>query len=394
LASAHFRWIAEAVCSKVAESLCAETGVIDSRGVMISHSRPRLNGSSSDVQQEVPAQEFLRVPLQLDNQLGEMILSRPANGEEISPRLARAFIELLISQVVLAERHPAQRELKNKFLHDLLHGLISDEAAILREAKVLGMDLAPPRAVILIDATEYIFTSSNAEARSTDDAQVRRRAQFVIGSVVSFFHLPNDTICAYIGDGEIAVLKASDTRNLVAWVEREDQLEQSNSSWSNLVALKRAGEALRIQLQSDTRAPISIGIGRHHPGVRGLAQSYGDARAALSLGRRFHHNDQVYCLDELGMAAFVGISDEQTKFDLATYLLSPLDYEPDLLKTLEVFFAENCCPSATAKRLSVHRNTLSYRLDKITSLTGLDPRHFDEAVQIRLSLLLRSSKTG
>ncbi|WP_369128003.1 helix-turn-helix domain-containing protein [Ligilactobacillus salivarius] len=37
----------------------------------------------------------------------------------------------------------------------------------------------------------------------------------------------------------------------------------------------------------------------------------------------------------------------------------------------------------------MHRNTLNYRLDKIASLIGLDPRRFDEAVQIRLALLLR-----
>ncbi|HEY9674790.1 MAG TPA: helix-turn-helix domain-containing protein, partial [Waterburya sp.] len=97
-----------------------------------------------------------------------------------------------------------------------------------------------------------------------------------------------------------------------------------------------------------------------------------------------------YCLDKLGIAAFVGISDESTKIELAKHLLSPLDQEPDLLETLDVFFLENCCPSTTAKHLSIHRNTLSYRLDKITSLTGLDPRQFDDAMQIRLALLLRS----
>ena len=35
-------------------------------------------------------------------------------------------------------------------------------------------------------------------------------------------------------------------------------------------------------------------------------------------------------------------------------------------------------------------DTLGYRLDKVALLTGLDPRHFDDAVQIRLSLLLRA----
>jgi carbohydrate diacid regulator len=91
----------------------------------------------------------------------------------------------------------------------------------------------------------------------------------------------------------------------------------------------------------------------------------------------------------LGIAAFIGVADEQTKIELATYLLSPLNHEPELLTTLDTFFSENCYPSSTASRLSIHRNTLSYRLDKITSLTGLEPRRFDDAVQIRLALLMR-----
>ena len=55
-----------------------------------------------------------------------------------------------------------------------------------------------------------------------------------------------------------------------------------------------------------------------------------------------------------------------------------------------MFFDENCCPSKTASHLAIHRNTLSYRLDKVTSLTGLDPRRFDDAIQMRLALLLRA----
>jgi len=90
----------------------------------------------------------------------------------------------------------------------------------------------------------------------------------------------------------------------------------------------------------------------------------------------------------LGIAAFVGLSDEQTKSDLARHLLSPLDHETELLETLDCFFGQNCSPSSTARLLCIHRNTLSYRLDKITSLTGLDPRQFEDAMQIRLARLL------
>src|SRR5204862_94618 len=78
------------------------------------------------------------------------------------------------------------------------------------------------------------------------------------------------------------------------------------------------------------------------------------------------------------------------KLELAIRLLGPLDPERDLLGTLQIFFDQNCCPSTTARSLAIHRNTLSYRLDKVTSLTGLDPRRFDDAIQMRLALLLRT----
>lgn len=390
LANARFERVAEVVMERTAELLGGRVFVIDGRGTIISsNDRAVLNLPLEGVVDEgLP--NYLKVPLTLDGVSGAVVVGEPVNGEVVPQRLAQALVEMTISQTTAVHRRPNQHELKNKFIHDLLHGLLSDETAILRDAKVLGMDFGPPRAVILIDASNYILSSQESGRVEAADVQLRRRAQLVIGSVVSFFHLPNDTICAYIGDGEVAVLKASNTKNLATWADREDVVDSVSPSWANLTALRRAGEALVRRLRSDTNAPISVGIGRYHPGVTGLARSYQDARAALSLGRHFHGQNQVHCLDGLGVAAFVGVSDERTKVDLATYLLSPLDHEPELLETLEVFFNENCLPSASAQRLLIHRNTLGYRLDKITSLTGLDPRRFDDAVQIRLALLLRS----
>lgn len=385
----HVELLAATIAERVAELLCAPVTVIDQDGLVLSSSDTLLIGRVLPPTEQARIGHLLCLPLRGDGQPGAVLIGVPYTDEPISPRLAQALVELVISQVAGVARLPNQHELKNSFIHDLLHGLIDDEQAILREAKLLGMDLNPPRAVILIDAADYILGAETGPARETSDAQVRRRAQLVIGSVVNFFQLPNATICAYIGDGEVAVLKASNTKNLASWAA-DDPPEQASSSWANLNALRRAGGALLQRLRSDTSTALSVGIGRYHPGVAGLARSYQDARAALSLGRRFHGQNGVHCLDGLGIAAFVGVSDERTKIDLAQYLLSPLDHEPELLDTLSAFFASDFCPSASARQLSIHRNTLSYRLEKIASLTGLDPRRFDDAVQIRLALLLRS----
>jgi carbohydrate diacid regulator len=391
--SGQFERIAEAVTERTAALLGSRVSVIDDRGATIASSRPAQGEPPLDPDAPPRQDDYVRVPLRLAGRGGEVLVAEPLTGEGISPRLAQVLVELVINQTAVVDRLPNQHELKNKFIHDLLHNAIDDEAAILREGQVLGMDFAPPRAVILIDAANYILAPVGSSRREATDTVIWRRAQVVIGSVVNFFRLPSDTICAHIGHGEVAVLKASNTKNLESWVEQTDEHDPTSPSWANLTALKRAGNALLTRLRSDTRASVNMGLGRYHPGVRGLAHSYQDARAALSLGRRFHGHNGVYCLDVLGIAAFVGLSDERTKVELATYLLSPLDHEPELLDTLGAFFAADCSPSATAQRLAIHRNTLAYRLDKITSLTGLDPRRFDEAVQIRLALVLRSLST-
>ncbi|MBD2460880.1 helix-turn-helix domain-containing protein [Oscillatoria sp. FACHB-1407] len=388
--SIRFTQLANMVTNKVAELLYAPVLVTNNQGVVITSSQPEQIGLALSWETaERTLANCLRIPLHHETGVGEVIVGKPTNQEPISPRLAQALVELVINQSTTEKQAPNQHELKNQLIDNLLHGRISDEAVILNRAKSLGIDLTPPRAVILIDATDYVSRIDTSD-RFVSAIEEERRIQIVINSIVSFFHLPNDTICANLGQGQVCVLKASDTKNLDLWADCNDISKGLGSSWANLTALKRAADALLLRLCSDLGTAINIGIGRYHPGIQGLARSYEDARAALSLGSRFLGQNRVHCLGELGIAAFIGVADESTKVDLAKFLLSPLDHEPELLTTLDMFFSESCCPSATAKRLSIHRNTLSYRLDKIVSLTGLEPRRFDDAVQMRLALLLRS----
>jgi carbohydrate diacid regulator len=387
----QFEQIVATVTERVAETLGTATYVLDEREVIIASSDEHAVGSSLARVLET-RDDVVRVPVRVGPHMGDLVVAALSGTEVISPRLARMLVEMIVNQTVLVARMPDQHALRNEFVLNLLRGTIQDEAEVIREGQILGMDLTLPRAVILIDAADFILHGEQVGRPEEDEAQIRRRAQMIIASVVNFFHLPSDTICAYIGRGEVAVLKASTTQDLFAWADDGSGLsgEEWSASWANLSALKRAGKALLCRLRHDISSSVSIGIGRYHPGIRGLAHSYQDALAALSLGQRIHGPNQLHCLDGLGTAAFVGVADERTKIDLARHLLSPLDHEPELLDTLEAFFAEHLSPSNTANRLSIHRNTLAYRLDKITGLVGLDPRHFDEAVQFHLAMLLRS----
>ena len=367
----------EKLTQRLAELFRARVCVLDDEETVLASTEEDWVGCafSSLIAKGCPA--AFRVPFQIDAQAGEIAVCELGDRERISPRLAHVLIEMILAETAAHRELSARSEAKNKFIYDLLHGHIQDEATILHYAELLRLDLNPPRTVILIDAHAYVIgdEGDEEEAGPASPQQAQRRAQYIIDTIIRFFHLPDDLICAYLGGGEIAVLKASDRQNLAAWAD--------------LTALRCAADALLDRLPVGSREKINIGLGRYHPGLTGLADSYADAQTALSLGRHFHKDKRIHWLAELGVVAFVGISDEETKLELAEHLLSPLNEEPELLQTLEQFFAEDCSLSLAAAGLSIHRNTLSYRLDKITSLTGLDPRRFDDAVQIRLALMLR-----
>jgi carbohydrate diacid regulator len=378
--------VAESVAHRAADLLAAHVIVVDEHEALVARASPSGIELADAMHGPGHRRHQLRIPVRLGGHEAHVIAD--GHEEPISPRLAQALIDLVATQADAAQL-PTQEDLRGKLVRDLLAGRMAEEAGVIREAQVLGMDLTRPRAVIVIDAAEYILASTTMRERD-GETSIQRRAREVIRHVVQFFHLPSAAICSYLGDGEVAILKASSSRDLAPWSEGGQVAEVTAASWANLPAQKRAGQALLTWLEQRIGMAVAIGIGRYHAGLAGLARSAQDAQTALSLGRRLELPGHVYCLGDLGAAALVGISDQRTKLELAIRLLGPLDPEPDLLLTLQTFFDQNCCPSATANALAIHRNTLSYRLEKVTSLTGLDPRHFDDAIQMRLALLLRA----
>jgi hypothetical protein len=152
----QFERLAQSVAERVADLLRASVVVVDERGATVASSQAGLSRLLAEQIAGDGQDDVLRVPLRMGERSGEVIVGEPE------------------------------------------------------------MDLAPPRAVILIDAADHVLPPADPARGlgSGGETRVQRQAQFIIGSVVSFFHLPNDTICAYIGDGEAAVLKAMTSLNV------------------------------------------------------------------------------------------------------------------------------------------------------------------------------------
>ena len=77
--------------------------------------------------------------------------------------------------------------------------------------------------------------------------------------------------------------------------------------------------------------------------------------------------------------------------DMANESLTPLRtfdaaHGAELMATLESYLNNNGSVAAVAEALTLHRNTVRYRLAQITELTGYDPSVTADRVQLWLAL--------
>lgn len=126
--------------------------------------------------------------------------------------------------------------------------------------------------------------------------------------------------------------------------------------------------------------------------IRQLGQAFQEAQSALEIGKIFYYDQKVMVYSSLGIGRLI----YQLPLPLCRMYLNevfagdlPAIFDEETLALIEKFFENNLNTSETARKLYIHRNTLIYRLDKIQKETGLDVRTFDDALTLKIALLVR-----
>ncbi|MFI5617684.1 PucR family transcriptional regulator [Streptomyces sp. NPDC051567] len=119
-----------------------------------------------------------------------------------------------------------------------------------------------------------------------------------------------------------------------------------------------------------------IAIGRSHPGAGGVVHSYEEALNALELAERMALEGPVLHAADL-LVYPVLTRDRQAMADLVESVLGPLrkgrgGVQP-FIDTLTAYFDSGCVATEAARRLSLSVRALTYRLERIHTLTGADP---------------------
>ena len=117
-------------------------------------------------------------------------------------------------------------------------------------------------------------------------------------------------------------------------------------------------------------------MGRPYPGSYGIPRSYEEAREGLAMAMRLHLPTPVIHAEQL-LIYRVLLRDQPAITDLVQSVLGRLTQarggaQPHLA-TLDAYFSAGGVATETARRLHLSVRAVTYRLNRVQSLTGYNP---------------------
>lgn len=287
--------------------------------------------------------------------------------------LIKSFAELLIQQYY--ENNKPTFDTTDQFITKLVNNANKQDMPFYEsEAKVLGYDLNTKRIAVVIHLDgfwEKCLLSIDQPSFERDEV-IKNAKKSIEGAINGFFSRNNDVIIAYLGSDKFAVFKAV-----------SDQDKDSIVKF-----LKKSYKSIFEPLKNYRIHSIAVGFGEAYSGIDGLVTGFREADLSLELGQKLWGKDRGYYFGDLGILTILGEGNREKNIQFANQMLDCMDSE-DLNKTLECFFDHNLNLTETAEKLGVHRNTIIYRLNQISKILGADPRIFDQAMTIKIALLIR-----
>ncbi len=137
---------------------------------------------------------------------------------------------------------------------------------------------------------------------------------------------------------------------------------------------------------------VNIYIGGTVKSIGDLNTSYTQAISAIRMSKTIQSKGNIHSFKEYML---LKTFEDLPKYKLGEYLNMLMDNDAkeifsdeDMINTAEEFLENSLNVSETSRKLFMHRNTLTYRLDKIEKMTGLNIRKFPDAVTFRFITIL------
>ncbi len=396
--------LAQDIVDKTMSILGKNINIMDENGVIIgSGDKSRLNqfheGAaqvikegkkleiySKDINHLVGAKPGINLPIEHNNKIiGVVGITGEPN--EVSPfgEVIKMTVEMMLQQEFLLKEIQLEKQAQENFIHDLISGRIgNDPDLFLTRGQIVGYDILIPRVALVMDIYQFEKTAKQSlqafKGSKEGEIHLQRLKNDVLKTIQGIFVDNPQEIASYTGGDRFVVLK------IVNLTDSDEILRKK---------LFRIGKKIKNVISQQMKFKVTIGIGEYHEDIRGISKSFKEATQALDVGTKLEGAGDIYHVNDLGIGRILAEIKKDTQQEIIkkTFYSSKevrgRKINETLLETLKAFFDNNLSISKTAQVIYIHRNTLLYRLRRVKEITSLDPKKFDDAVQLRMALKMR-----
>ncbi|WP_248925144.1 PucR family transcriptional regulator [Paenibacillus hamazuiensis] len=125
-----------------------------------------------------------------------------------------------------------------------------------------------------------------------------------------------------------------------------------------------------------------------------LKEAHRECLEAVQLAQGLGMTERVVRFDGMELASVFRHVPKDKMQSYCRQVLAPLlekdpEYFKEMIRTLETFIENDGQMAETAKRLYIHRNTATYRMEKLSELLQVDLKKFNDLFRLKLAILFR-----
>jgi len=260
----------------------------------------------------------------------------------------------------------AEERARGNFVHALLHARFSNRADLVARALHYDFDV-DGRYGVVVAHSGGLIAHGDSPTRLADMAREATRLLETSG---------RQTLAAVVGDVIAVVRPLSPSRR----GQSDPAVEE----------LRDYATALDRRFSERSKGDVLVAYGRPVSGAEAISESYREARVALDLRQRLHVAGVCGFADLRVDSVLLELAQQPAGREFSAELLDPLRTERDgsLVEVARVYVESGGNLNEAARRLSVHRNTMLYKLDRISRLLQRDVRDPDNQFALWLAVRL------
>lgn len=268
----------------------------------------------------------------------------------------------------------AEERARGNFVHALLHGRFSNQADLAARAahhdfpvdSRFGVVVVQARGLIADDDSPIRLGNMAREAGRIQHTEQRRTMSAVVGDVIA--------------------------------VVREVAQPSRSGPDQGARELAAFAAALARRLQGHTERAVLVSYGRPVAGARNIGESYREARIALGLSAQLKLPAPTSYTDLRVPSTLLNLAQDRVGRDFASEILEPLRDAPgELEDAVRAYIEAGGNLNQAARDLSVHRNTMLYKLERASKALNWDIRdaeaQFAVWLALKLDMLARTADT-